>query len=230
MAKKTQTQSTIPNPIEALKSAPDAVGKAAQETAKDFTGDFFKQLFGDLLGASSKAPSESVIKKGTEQIKNLDPKTGAVELFNAKNHGKTESGKRTEKAPRQEAAINYHRDVLHNRERASRGEVRDMNDKVKQLTFEIQQLASSSAELRKNFFESSMNHAPAKVGEYHIHFLEWMILMIKSAREKVEDSNAWLNTVKGKGGKKGKGYWGMFKKHGTSFGMSNERAVATQAG
>ena len=50
-----------------------------------------------------------------------------------------------------------------------------------------------------------------------------------SCREKkVEDSGAWLGKVQGKGAKKG--YWGMFKQHGTTFGLSGERSVATQVG
>jgi hypothetical protein len=44
----------------------------------------------------------------------------------------------------------------------------------------------------------------------------------------VEDSGAWLSAMSGKKGKKT--YWSEFKKHGTSFGMSNERSVATQTG
>jgi hypothetical protein len=55
-----------------------------------------------------------------------------------------------------------------------------------------------------------------------------MLTVIRGARMKVEDSGAWLSTMQGKKGKKN--YWAMFKKHGTSFGMSNERQVATQTG
>lgn len=231
MAKKAHTQSTIPNPLEALKNVPSDVGASAKETAKEFTGDFFKQLFGDLMG-SSKQPSESTIKKSTEQIKNLNPKAGAVELFNAKSHGKAEARpqKQQEKAGKSEAAINYHQDVLRNRERSSRGEVRDINDKIQQITMELKKLISSSKILQMDFAEVAVGQTPATVGEYHINFFEWMLIVIKSARQKVEDSGAWLSTVKGKGGKKSNGYWGMFKKHGTSFGLSGERSVATQSG
>ena len=61
-----------------------------------------------------------------------------------------------------------------------------------------------------------------------MNFFEWMLAVIRAAREKVEDSNAWLGTVKGKGAQRN--YWNMFKKHGTTFGLSGERAVATQVG
>jgi hypothetical protein len=68
-------------------------------------------------------------------------------------------------------------------------------------------------------------------GKYYINFFEWLLIVIKTAQEKVENSRAWLNTVKGKG-RKGDtpDYWQMYKKHGTSFGPSSERSTATQTG
>jgi hypothetical protein len=55
-----------------------------------------------------------------------------------------------------------------------------------------------------------------------------MLTVIRSARQKVEDSQSWMGAVKGKGAKRD--YWGMFKKHGTTFGQSGERSVATSVG
>ncbi|HLD02068.1 MAG TPA: DUF5660 family protein, partial [Patescibacteria group bacterium] len=60
------------------------------------------------------------------------------------------------------------------------------------------------------------------------NFFEWMLSVIRIARMKVEDSGAWMAALSSK--KKGKGYWQMFKKHGTTFGMSHERNVSTQTG
>ena len=73
-----------------------------------------------------------------------------------------------------------------------------------------------------------MEQTTENTGTYHQNFFEWMLHMIRQAKEKVEDSEAWLNVSKGKGSKKG--YWNMFKKHGTSFALSSEQSVATQVG
>src|SRR3989344_5698474 len=65
-------------------------------------------------------------------------------------------------------------------------------------------------------------------GKYHVSFFEWVLLLVRQARMKVEDSSAWLGAFKSKKAKKQ--YWSMFKKHGTTFGLSNERVVSTQTG
>jgi hypothetical protein len=74
-----------------------------------------------------------------------------------------------------------------------------------------------------------MAPAPKEVGKYHQNFFEWVLIQIQQARVRVEDSSSWLGAVNKKGQGQ-KGYGGMFKKHGTNFGMSNQRSVATQTG
>jgi hypothetical protein len=106
--------------------------------------------------------------------------------------------------------------------------MREINEKLQQIMAELQRLISSSKELKLEFADVNVDAPPPQAGEYHLNFFDWLLLTIRTAREKVEDSGAWLNAVKGKNKKKG--YWGMFKKHGTSFGLSNERSIATQAG
>jgi hypothetical protein len=234
MGKKAQAHSSVPNPLEAIKSIGSELSDSVvNDLAKGGAGDFFRQLLGDNFGSSPKQPSEKILDKGKKQLEQLDPRAGAVELFNAKQHGKAETHpqkKQSVEKPKAhaEASIDYHREVVKSSERASRVEVRDLNEKIQQITIELRRLISSSKVLQMEFAEVSVEQTPTNVGEYHVNFLEWMLIVIKSAREKVEDSGAWLNTIKGKSGKKG--YWGMFKKHGTTFGLSNERAVSTQTG
>ena len=78
------------------------------------------------------------------------------------------------------------------------------------------------------FKEVTMETVPAKPGVYHVNFFEWLFSLIKGIREKIEDSCVWLRAFQSKKSKRG--YWAMFKKHGTSFGLSSERVVATQTG
>lgn len=65
-------------------------------------------------------------------------------------------------------------------------------------------------------------------GVYHLNFYEQLRTFIKVLREQVEDSRTWLASFATR--KKKMGYWGMYKKHGTTFGLSNERSLATSAG
>jgi len=52
--------------------------------------------------------------------------------------------------------------------------------------------------------------------------------ILKLLREQVDDSRTWLSLHTNR--KQKRGFWGMYKKHGTQFGLSNERTLATQAG
>jgi hypothetical protein len=65
-------------------------------------------------------------------------------------------------------------------------------------------------------------------GVYHLNFYEQLRTFIHVLRQQVEDSRSWLASFNTR--KKKMGYWGMFKKHGTTFGLSSERALATSAG
>jgi hypothetical protein len=82
--------------------------------------------------------------------------------------------------------------------------------------------------LQIEFKEVAIEQRIVNPGKYHTSFFEWVLSAIRIARMKVEDSGAWLSASKGKKAKKD--YWQMFKKHGTTFGLSNERVVATQTG
>ncbi len=93
-----------------------------------------------------------------------------------------------------------------------------------------QELRTLAASIKK--FNSEVQRAiediPVHPGVYHLNFLERLRGIILSIRENIEDSGSWLNLWSGR--KQKKKYWGMYKKHGTSFGLSSERNVSTQAG
>lgn len=65
-------------------------------------------------------------------------------------------------------------------------------------------------------------------GIYHLNFYDQLRTFIHVLRQQVEDSRSWLASFHSR--KKKMGYWNMFKKHGTTFGLSNERSIATSAG
>ena len=100
---------------------------------------------------------------------------------------------------------------------------------IQQIMEELQRLVSSSDKIiQMTFGDISVASAPTVVGKYHTNFFSWMLTVIRTARQKVEESGAWLSVAKSKGSRKG--YQNMSKKHGTSFSMSNERTTATQSG
>jgi hypothetical protein len=93
-----------------------------------------------------------------------------------------------------------------------------------------QELVALSASVKKlnTEIDKAVNEIPINPGVYHLNFLERLKNVIKMMRENIDDGQSWLQSFNSR--KQKKQYWGMYKKHGTSFGLSNERTLATQAG
>lgn len=105
-------------------------------------------------------------------------------------------------------------------ERAALGEIEEIR---KELIAIIKTIKQVDFEVQKTVME-----IPARPGIYHIRFLERIRRVLKLIREKLEDSRTWLKLSVSK--RKQRGYWSMYKKKGTSFGLSGERVVSTQTG
>lgn len=168
---------------------------------------------------------EDLVKAGANDILrqvagiSMDLKEG--EEMDLSHHG-------TEKPKHKEAGIEYHREIKHTSERSKNSNNREVEAKVEQILVELDRLIDSSSELERRFEVLAVAEKPVTPGTYHLNFFDWMLSVISSTRQQIEDSGAWLNAVQSKKSKKS--YWSMFKKHGTSFGMSGERMVSTQTG
>lgn len=101
-----------------------------------------------------------------------------------------------------------------------RQELQAVRSELKALAQSIQTLSSE--------VQKAINEAPVNPGVYHVNFFERLRSFLKIMRQQIEDSRSWLTLSTGR--KKKMGYWGRYKKHGTQFGLSSERTVATQAG
>lgn len=92
---------------------------------------------------------------------------------------------------------------------------------------ELKALSQSLKNLSQDV-QSAIETTPVTPGIYHINYYDQLRTFIHVLRQQIEDSRVWLSMSVGR--KKKLGYWGMFKKHGTTFGLSNERSLATAAG
>jgi hypothetical protein len=197
---KTQNSAVSPERLkEPVAKAAHEVKKATLNEATESGKTFLKQLLGLEIGGAPKS-EHAALKK--EEAK---PDTGGViELFNALTHHQSAEKKpSSEKAPRVEAAMNYSGEVRRSSERAAKGETHELNQEIQAIKAELNNLLASSKVLQMEFATVSLEQAPVNAGEYHKTFLDWMLIVIRQARQKVEDSGAWLNVVKGKRGKKG---------------------------
>lgn len=124
--------------------------------------------------------------------------------------------------------INYRQEILHTEKKIAQEDQQQLSAKIEQIIVELKRLASSSKILEVQFRQVTVEQRIVNPGKYHVSFFEWVLAIVKSARIRVEDSGSWLALFKSK--KAQRQYWNMFKKHGTTFGLSNERVVATQTG
>ncbi len=100
---------------------------------------------------------------------------------------------------------------------------------LSQLKQQISLLEKSGKSLGNEIAKIKVEQLPQKSSIYYLIFFEWLIGVVKQLRIKVEEGRSWLATFT-KRQKKRLGYWGMYKKHGTTFGLSHERTLATMTG
>lgn len=105
----------------------------------------------------------------------------------------------------------------------------EANQILNKLKEQITILEKSEKSLVSEVSKIKVDKLPEKTGIYYIRYLEWLLSVVKQLRMKVEEGHAWLSTFNQRKKKK-LGYWKMYKKHGTTFGLSHERTLATQTG
>ncbi len=105
----------------------------------------------------------------------------------------------------------------------------DMQTKqqIEAIRVELKAIAQSLKGLHQEVL-TAVETAPVNPGIYHLNFFEQLRSFLKLLRVQIEDSSSWMSASNSR--KKKLGYWGMYKKHGTTFGLSNERSLATSAG
>lgn len=120
---------------------------------------------------------------------------------------------------------NQEKEIFNAQKKATEAQI---NKVMQELAAEVKQLQAQTSELAQEVKNVTVESMPSSVGKYHLNFFEWVITMLKDLRQRVSESRQWLamSTTK----KQQKGYWAMFKKHGTSFAMSEERAIASANG
>lgn len=99
---------------------------------------------------------------------------------------------------------------------------------MQELQLEVKKLEQQTSELTGEVRAVTVQTIPAKPGAYHLNYFEFVISMLRDLRKRVNESRLWLKAWSNR--KQQKGYWAMFKKHGTSFAMSEERAIASANG
>lgn len=123
------------------------------------------------------------------------------------------------------AVQSQEKEVFSAKQKALEGQIGQI---MRELQKEVMQLQKQTSELTGEVRAITVETMPAKPGAYHLNYFEFVISMLRDLRKRVSESRLWLQMWAKK--KQQKGYWAMFKKHGTSFAMSDERAIASANG
>lgn len=204
--KKTKVLRQTVDSREILKDLPNEIKNTLVDQAgKDLMFDLWSQMLGTKDKHQAQQPKAGDLKPGEE-----------VSLKEEKKLHNVEPG------------INYAREIVHGEKRIHAQNEQQTKARIQDILIEIKKLTNSSKELQVQFKEVVMEQVPTDAGKYHTNFVEWVLVMIRSARERVDNAVSWTSAMKSKRGQRQ--YWSLFKKHGTSFGLSGERVVATQVG
>lgn len=213
-AVRKKQQNINQNTIESQRTGSGVVQQVSN-TVKDINSDMWSQLLDPMVGERNGHQEvsgdlvegrEVTLSKVTKKQEVNQEKTPVLDI---------------------EPGIDYRRQILHGERKIVHRQTQEVSTKIQEIIIELKRLTSTSKELQVQFKEVTVQQV-VNPGKYHQTFFEWMLTVIRQARLKVEDSGAWLAIAKSKQQKRQ--YWAMFKKYGTSFGLSNERVVATQAG
>lgn len=215
VARKKQ-QNINTNTIESQRNIGGVIVQHLFDNAKGVAYDARSQLLGPMFGVGERSTGEKVsgdLVEGQEII-----------LRNRQGWDNEEKAVTLDIKP----GIDYRREILEGGKKILHENTRLIQTKVEEILIEIKKIASAQKELEVELGEVTIEQRIVSPGKYHLNFLEWLLSVIRLARTKIEDSSAWLSAFQSK--KTKKQYWAMFKKHGTTFGLSNERVVATQTG
>lgn len=213
MKKQKQKNAQTEDSIEALKGISGSIKKAAVQEGRNIIHDMWKQALrpSSMSQAEAKEPQKQPQKAG-----DLKP-------------GEELSLKEEKKQLHIEPGIDYVREIVHAERKIQAEESHEIKMRMQEIIIEIKKLTKSSKELEVEFKDvQQIERIPQNAGKYHANFVEWLLSMVRGARERVDNAISWTSAIKGK--KQQRQYWSLFKKHGTSFGLSGERVVATQVG
>lgn len=162
-----------------------------------------------------------------QQVKNLvNPGSMIDQLFGKKTSSEYLPHQEMQSPPRSKSETLI---FSHSERHADQMIKHETSQLLKQLKEQVSLLEHSEKALSGEIAKIKVAQIPSEGGIYYLRFFEWLIGLVKQLRMKVDEGRIWLQTFNQKKKKK-LGYWKMYKKHGTTFGMSHERGLSTQTG
>lgn len=189
---------------------PSELKKLLKKTEKSFLDDFVKESTKTLLNQLS--GSEIGLTSGEE-----------ISLGqNQKLETQQETPHMTREHMRYFEQLDKPKGTTEQREQAQRAQ------QIEGVLMEIKKLREEVKEVEHIVKDVDVDKIPQKPGKYDLSVVEFIFVLVREARKKVADVSEYARVFKSR--KSEKSYHSMAKKHGTSFSMHHDRAVATQSG
>jgi hypothetical protein len=177
----------------------------------EVVGGLSKDAVAQLLGIDITSTFKNIVSHeyGAEEAAKVGPEAGhhgtdKFDIFIAANHAADKETKRrlAKGKDRIDPGIDYHSDMLRSGDHALRRAKAETNHMVQELKGEMEALSKAVNKMGTEFASVSTEQAPVDGGEYHKHFFEWMLSVIKNARAKVEEAGTWMSAGAARGAKK----------------------------
>lgn len=206
-----------------MNSSPFQSQKPAKGRVK-YTNDSILEALRDLSGGVGKTVAKDVVGKvGSDALTSVFGTLQQGEPMNIPDRKAQPEPKPERFYPsfmQPEVRPVAPRPVIHEDQQKIAQQIESVRHELKAIAASIQSL---NTEIGK-----AVREVPVNPGVYHANFFERLKSILTVLREQIDDSRSWLTMHTSR--KKKMGYWGMYKKHGTTFGLSNERSIATSAG
>lgn len=105
-------------------------------------------------------------------------------------------------------------------------QIKELTEQVKKEIAFIKKADTALAAELYNIEKLSLESLPEKPGIYHIRFLEIILRILKSLREKIGESRTWLSAMISRKKKRGSLFVVLSKKKGTQYSLSQELTTA----
>lgn len=196
--------------------------KKKQIVAFDNPVEQVKDLVGNVVSEVTDVPTQildqALIDIGLKQ--RTKPLSGEIDLEKGEHRVLNERGmSQLRLVQRQE------HEVFNAKQRAEQNQIKELKE---QISAEVRNLQKRTSELSSEMKNITVESAPLQAGDYYKNFFQWILKSLRDLNKRVGESRMWMEMWTQK--KRQRGYWNMFKKHGTGFAMSDERAIASAGG
>jgi hypothetical protein len=210
---------------DSIETGGNQVGKQLSSLSKDTIRSMWEDFF---KAAAKKNIPEQILSKGESGEKHTIQSATLVE---GQVMSLSREVKETKKVTTEHLDY-FRREVQYAEVKKTDRNEYEQNQRIDTIKHEIKQLIKAQKEMEIAFKEVAeqvtVSQTPTESGQYYENFFTWVLLTIRNARKRVDESKTWLAVFASK--KSQKQYWSQAKSKGTSFTMHHDRAVATQTG